>query len=310
MVRFMIACLAYIVLAKAEFATAQTHPGMYVLCNGCSAMAMRNTAKGIGAGEHLVMDATGKHARIITVACGPYIDASNSGFSKSNENADGSVPSRNAGEVCWIEGDRWDPVDQATLDFIKDGLESDGSFAKDVEVSSSTSIYHVAMAPEYHLAPIRDSLWQNLLTYSPGGMTWNSVTSWGLSYYGFGDSSVIKVTIIFPDGSMEATIEMDWINSRFPILSEPRLSSIQLHLDTARDRDGNVVPNLSGPAEWFGNVQFTFLQSGSAPSEWNSLMSALGYEMSSSSGPGTAWICGTTTIPGQPATKVCAPSPH
>lgn len=285
-----------------------SYTGHYIVCNGCSIPAMRNAATNMGAGEHLVIDAYGKKGQIVIVDCGAHIDGVEGpslGADRENSKAEGNLDS---GYICWVQGVRWTTDDQAALDFIKDELKSDGTFSKSATVNSNQSIYAIAVDPVYNLNPIRQSLWSNVLTSNPGWTVWSALSSWGMGFFGFGPGSNVQVIIVFPDGTMEATIDMSWINNGPPVLNEPPLNMVQLHTDTAIDSAGNLVPNLSGPPE-MNSVTFYFGSTDGAPAGWIGLMEGLGYSFPTNPGPGTSWICGSTSVAGGPPVRSCVRGP-
>lgn len=275
----------------------QGQSGQFLTCNGCSIPAMRSAAVGQGAGEHLVIDVTGRKGLIVSVSCGPYIDRPDLPPT-DRDSAKSAGSTTDSSHICWINATRWSSDDQLAFDLIIDGMTSSGSWAKALTVNKpSTSIYDLAANPDASFMPIRNTLWSNVYTYGPGGAAWGTLISWGANFFGLASDAKLVITIQFKDGSIMAEIDMSWAAQNF---DGPSLAHVTIRYDTAIDADGNPVPNLSMPAQINPpGVQFNFWRSGAEPPEWRDLMTNLGYGFGSQatggSVAGTMWRCGVAS---------------
>ena len=258
--------------------------GDYLLCNGCTVPAMKSAAESHGAGQHLVIDVTGRKGRIVTVGCGPL--QSRSGDPKEEVDQSSTTTSQWS---CFAEDATWTAEDQSALDLIVDAIKPDGSISKEMTVQKpNDSIYDFASNPDASFLSVRQTLWGNILTYSPGSTGWMTFTTWGTNFFGLASNAEILVTIIFSDGKIQAKIDMSWAAQNF---SEPSLAHVQILYDTAIDNDGNPIPNLSMPSQ-INPPGVTFHFYGGSPSEqWQQLMNNLGYGFASQAS-GSLWRCG------------------
>lgn len=259
-----------------------TKAGQFFTCNGCSLNSMRMAAAARGVGEHLVINVTGRSGIIVTVSCGGPLDRPEEGKGESTKEPIGETFNGCGTDV------RWSTEDQLALDFLLDGMRLDGTWAKDVTMPWHESIYDVAQNPGVSIPGIADALSHNVLTYTPGAMSWGGLVSWVQSWSNVASNGEIRVIIQFPDGTMHARISMSWLGHSI----QPGLGDITILVTTARDADGNIVPNLTNPDGNLHNATFTFFGRDVPPTEWVILVERLGFTVVLDSGLGTSvWRC-------------------
>ena len=274
-----------VVTVGALLALASTTPvvaGQFFTCNGCNLNSMRTAAAAYGAGEHLVINVSGQTGIIVMVSCGGPLDQP-----EDDNGRKGSRDPKLLFNGCSTDV-RWSPDDQLALDYLLDGMQLDGSWAKDVTVTRSESIYDVAVNPGLSLPGIADSIASNALTYSPAGTSWGALVSWAQAWSNISSNGEIRVIIQFPDGSMDARIGMSWIGQT----TAPRPGDITIIVTSARDANGNPVPNLTNPDGNLNNGTFAFFGMDIPPPEWTTLVETLGYTVTFNSGFNTSvWTC-------------------
>lgn len=280
--RFISTCTLFCLALYA--APSYASGGEFFTCNGCTLPMMRTAAATHGAGEHLAIDVPGRKGRRALVVCRSFLVTEDGKPEEATEDSNAARSTASYGQSCQTAELMWDPADQEALDFIIDGMAPSGRWAKELEVHHSDSIYDVALNPAQIVHSIRSSVWHNV--FQPHHAAVAALLTWDKKFPDVAKS--LQVLIVFPDGDMEAIIDLDTIADNPP---DPPLHAVQMQVDTARDADGNLVPILSLPAAELGNARFSFFESGDAPVGWRALLENLDVEVGAGSGP--MWDCST-----------------
>jgi hypothetical protein len=220
-------------------------------CNGCSDLAMADTARSMGEGEHLVLDVTSQTFRIYEVFCaggggGGHVRSTLRGACTGVSNPVEQVPTA---------------ADHAAFAEIRDALTPGGAIQKNVavQVSSPRSVYelgHNNNAANWVRAQLEDSLWP--LVREQMGWTAQTGLRWLGTYmpvFPNSEPNKIVVQVNFSDGSsMPAEINIEGLLSLNPVLPV-----VTLDTNRARDAEGRRIPglnlalpdNTTGPLEVF-----------------------------------------------------------
>lgn len=207
-------------------------------CNGCDDFAMAQAARGLGPGEHLVLNVTGQSFRKYEVFC-----AGAGGGGGTHVRATG----RN-----WCNGEL-NPVEQsataedyAAFAQIKDALTPDGGIEKivTVHVQSPPSVYALGEAG----GPGANAQWelrQGLYSQLPPATLSEQAVRWlGQTINLNTAPEIVRVQIFFPDGSqIRAKIDLSVLAGAHWVT--PGAGETELILASALDKELRPVVGLN-----------------------------------------------------------------